>query len=118
MPPFRFRLAKALEWYGESCRLEEDRLREKIAALNLCRAALARAAEARLVVERDLLQTIVLPAAELLALARYRRRAVQEEQRLAQECVRCEREKDLQLAVVQEARRRVRLIEKIRERKL
>lgn len=118
MPPFRFRLAKALEWYGEQCRLEEDRLREKIAGLNRSRAELAEASEARINVERDLLQTAVLPAAELLALARYRRRAIQNEQRLAQERIRCERERDAQLIAVQAARQRVRLIEKIRERKL
>lgn len=118
MPPFRFRLAKALEWYGEKCRLEEDRLREKVAALNRSQAELARASEARLIVERELLQTAVLPAAELLALSRYRRRALQDERRLAGERLRCERERDAQLVVVQAARRRVRLIEKIRERKL
>ena len=118
MPPFRFRLAKALEWYGEQCRLEEDCLRDKIAALNHSRAELARASKARTDIERDLLQTAVLPAAELLALSRYRRRAIQDEQRLAGERFRCERERDAQLVAVQAARRRVRLIEKIRERKL
>jgi hypothetical protein len=118
MPPFRFRLAKALEWYGEQCRLEEDRLREKIAALNHSRAELAQASEARIHVERDLMQTAVLPAAELLALSRYRRRAIQDEQQLVEDRIRCERERDAQLVAVQAARRRVRLIEKIRERKL
>jgi hypothetical protein len=118
MPPFRFRLAKVLEWYSEQCRLEEDRLRERIAALNHIRAELARASAARLIVERDLLQTAVLPAAELLALARYRRRAIQDELRLGETRVRCERDVDKQLVVVQAARQRVRLIGKIRERKL
>jgi hypothetical protein len=118
MPPFRFRLAKALEWYGEQCRFEEDRLREKMAALNRSAEELARASEARLTVESELLHTAVLPAAELLALSRYRRRALQDEQRLARERIRCERERDAQLVAVQAARRRVRLIEKIRERKL
>lgn len=117
MPPFRFRLAKALEWYGEQCRFEEDRLREKIAALGQSQAELARASEARLTVESELLRTAVLPAAELLALSRYRRRPLQDERLLAAERIRCERERDAQLAVVQAARRRVRLIEKIRERK-
>ncbi|MGA2715250.1 MAG: hypothetical protein ABSG41_19280 [Bryobacteraceae bacterium] len=118
MPPFRFRLAKALEWYGEQCRMEEDRLRDKIAALKHSQAELARASEARIHIERDLLQTAVLPAAELLALARYRRRAIQEEQGLTQERIRCEREMETQFVAVQAARRRVRLIGKIRERKL
>jgi hypothetical protein len=118
MPPFRFRLAKALEWYGERCRFEEDRLREKIAALNHIGAELVRASEARLIVESELLQTAVLPAAELLALSRYRRRAMQDERRLAEERIRCERERDVQLVAVQAARQHVRLIEKIRERKL
>jgi hypothetical protein len=54
----------------------------------------------------------------LLALSRYRRRALQDERRLAAERIRCQRERDAQLVVVQSARRRVRLIEKIRERKL
>ena len=117
MPPFRFRLAKALEWYGEQCRMEEDRLRETIAALRHSEAELARASEGRIHIERDLLQTAVLPAAELLALARYRYRALKEEQRLTQERTRCEHEKETQFVAVQAARRRVRLIEKIRERK-
>ncbi len=115
---FHFRLAKVEEWYGEQCRQEEDRLRERIAALNHSREELARAGEARTAIERDLMQSTILPAAELLALARYRRRAIQDEARLSLNHIRCGNEMQAQLALVQQARRRVRLIGKIRERRL
>ncbi len=118
MAPFRFRLAKVLEWYAQQCRVEEDRLHQRSAALRRSREEFAQAQQSRLTIERDLMEKTILPAAELLALSRYRHRAAQVERRLAEQVAQREREWQAQLLAVQEARRRVRLLEKIRERKV
>ena len=118
MPPFRFRLDKVLDWYMQRCRAEEDRLHQCAAALNKCRAEFLRVQQARLIIETDCMGTSVLPAPELVALSRYRRRAMLVERRFTEQVAQCEREWHGQLIVVQEARRRIRLLEKIRERKL
>jgi hypothetical protein len=118
VPPFRFRLAKVLEWYVQQCRVEEDRLHQRSAALSKARAELADTRQARSTIESELMEKRILPAPELLALSRYRHRAVQIERRLADQLAQREREWREQLLAVQQARRRVRLLEKIRERKL
>ena len=118
MPPFRFRLSKVLEWYSQQCRLEEERLHQRSASLSRARTDFNQAQQTRLTAESDLMGAKILPAPELIALSRYRHRALQSERRLAEHVAQREREWREQLAAVQESRRRVRLLEKIRQRKL
>ena len=118
MPPFRFRLQRVLQWQERICRLEEEKLRQFAAEVAETEAKLARLAAERVSIEQEFAGHASLSPRDLQALAHYRRRAVNE--RLA-----LEQERDARLAAVAgqreklfAERRKVQVIEKLRDHAL
>jgi flagellar export protein FliJ len=118
MPPFRFRLQRVLQWQERICRLEEDKLRQFAAELAETEGKLARLAAERVSIEQEFAGQTSLSPRDLQALAQYRRRAAQELLALEQEreargaALAGQREKVLA------ERRKVQVIEKLRDRAL
>jgi flagellar export protein FliJ len=118
MQNFRFRLAKVFEWYTHQYEEEERRFSACLAALEgACQAILALQAE-RLAIERDVLSRESIPAPDLLALGLYRLGARKRELELIEVRLRCEQAVAAQRLKLQAAERRVRLLEKLRDRRL
>lgn len=117
MPRFQFRLDRVLGWYREQCQVEENRMRLRAAAVMEARERMTRIRDARRTVESELLDSPALRAPELVALESYGARARRDELRLREEIVRGESALEQQRRVLLAARRRVRLLEKLRERR-
>jgi len=117
MASFQFRLARALDWYRKQCQIEENRLR-------LCTE---RAAQAKAMIERhqtevarrhrELIDSPTINAQELGAWGSFQRRANNVEAQLRQKSLKSDELVTRQRGVVQIAQRRLRLIEKLRERR-
>jgi hypothetical protein len=118
MQPFRFRLQKVLEWYTHQYQMEERRLTVLLAALAESKAAIVSLRAERLSIERDMLARTAIPAADFAALGLYRLGARQRELELNGVRERCAAEVDAQRVKLQAAERRVRLLEKLRERRV
>lgn len=118
MPPFRFRLQRVLQWQERVCRLEEEKLRQCAAEVGETDSKLARLAAERVSIEQEFAGHASLSPRDLQALAHYRRRAVNERLTLEQE-----RNERLAALVSQREkllaeRRKVQVIEKLRDRAL
>jgi flagellar biosynthesis chaperone FliJ len=118
MQAFRFRLEKVLEWYTRQAELEERRLALCLAAVNDARKGIAAQEAERLSVERDVVSRMAIPARDFVALGLYRLGARERELQLKAELDRCEREVQAQRVKHQAAQRRVRSLEKLRERRV
>jgi len=118
MQAFRFRLARVLEWYTRQYELEERRLTACLAALTDAKAAIAALLAERLAVERDMLSRKAIPARDFAALGLYRIGVRKREIELNAARERCEAEVEAQRLKLRAAERRVRLVEKLRERRL
>ncbi len=118
MQTFRFRLAKVLEWYTRQYDLEERRMTACLAALADAKAAIAALLAERLSVERDVISRKSIPARDFAALGLYRLGAKKRELELNGVRERCEADVEAQRLKLQAAERRVRLIEKLRERRV
>jgi flagellar export protein FliJ len=118
MPPFRFRLRRVLQWQERVCRLEEERLRQLAAELAETDSKLDRLAAERVSIEQEFAGHSSLSPRDLQALAQYRRRAAAERLTLEQEregrlaALAAQREKLLA------ERRKMQVIEKLRDRAL
>ncbi len=118
MSGFQFSLARVLEWYEKQLQLEENRLAECRIALEKAQRALAAARAARLGIEQTLIHSALIPAADLRALEWFRRKSRSDEKRLSGDCDASQSKLEAQLAAVKVVQRKVRLIEKLRERRL
>jgi flagellar export protein FliJ len=118
MQTFRFRLEKVLEWYTRQYELEERRLTACLAALAGAKAAIASLLAERLSIERDMLARKAIPAQDFVALGLYRIGARKRELELNEVRERCEADVEAQRLKLRAAERRVRLVEKLRERRL
>jgi len=118
MASFQFRLDRVLDWYRTQLQLEESRLAACLAALNLLQERIARLQAERLSVERDVISTVPILACDLASLGFYRLRAKKEAAEMDDARVRQERTLRDQQTAVQAAQRRVRLVEKLRDRRL
>ena len=118
MPDFQFRLSRVLEWYQVQCREEEHRLAHCVAALAKAQKEIARLRVENLRIERETLAAGSLVAQDFWALGLYRLRAKIQAAELEQDRLRCERAWKDQTAAVQAAQRRLRMVEKLRERRL
>src|SRR5579871_3754483 len=118
MQTFRFRLAKALEWYAHQFEAEERRLAVCLAALADARQAIVALQAEKLSVERDVVSRTSIPSRDFVALGLYRLGVKQKELELSAERDRCEAAVEAQRLKLQAAQRRVRLLEKLRERRL
>ena len=118
MRAFRFRLEKVLDWYGEKCRMEQNRLAACLSALSEVQAAMARLQAERLGIERDLVSRTSMSAGDLVAFGFYRLRVRKQESELQSERDRRDAAVREQRAKLLAARRRLKLLEKLRERRL
>ena len=118
MQTFRFRLEKVLEWYTRQYELEERRLTVCLAALADARSAIASLQAERLTVEGDMVSRKSIPACDFMALGLYRLGARKRELELDGVRERCEAEVEAQRIKLRAAERRVRLFEKLRERRV
>jgi flagellar biosynthesis chaperone FliJ len=118
MQTFRFRLDRVLEWYRYQYELEERRLTVCLAALADSQKAIALLQAERLSVERDVVSRTAIPSRDFVALGLYRLRAKQRELELNAARDRCQGAVDGQRAKLRAAQRRLRLLEKLRERRV
>jgi flagellar export protein FliJ len=118
MQTFRFRLEKVLEWYTRQYELEERRLAVCLAALAQAKAAIAALLAERLSIEQEILSRAAIPAQDLVNLSLYRLGVRKRELEL--HAVRDGRQAEVaaQRLKLQAAERRVRLLEKLRERRV
>lgn len=116
MQAFRFHLSKVLDWFDNLRKIEEDRLNTSIVALTGVQEALVRIEAERLEIARQLIMGNTIPASDLAALGLYRLGAKRRELELNAERERREIAVRDQRTKVQAAQRRVRLLEKLRER--
>jgi flagellar export protein FliJ len=118
MPTFRFRLAKVLDWYQEQSRIESERLRISIERVAQARVEIERHGKEVLARQMELIASPAPQVHELAALEPFRRKAKQHELQLRRKLQKDEQEVERQRGVYQAAERRLRLIEKLRERRL
>jgi flagellar biosynthesis chaperone FliJ len=118
MQTFRFRLEKVLEWYTRQYELEERKLTVCLAARAEAKVAIASLLAERLTIERDLLSLPAIPAPDLAALSLYRLGAKKRELELNVVRDRRSAEVEAQRVKLQAAERKVRLLEKLRERRV
>jgi flagellar export protein FliJ len=116
--PFRFRLEKVLSWQRTQTDLEENRTKQMSAALAQTRAALVEVESSRAGAGRETVQAATLHPRDLAALAGYRRRLALREAALRRQEQECEQRLADQRRRWVEARRRCRLLEKLKERRL
>jgi len=117
MQTFRFRLEKVLEWYTRQYEQEERRLTVCLASLADARKAIASLQAERLSIESDMLSRTAIPAGDFVALGLYRLGARKRELELNSVRERCQAEVAAQRIKLQAAERRVRLLQKLRERR-
>jgi flagellar biosynthesis chaperone FliJ len=118
MQTFRFRLEKVLEWYTRQYELEERRFTACLAALAEAKAAIATLQAERLSIERDMLSRAAIPARDFVALGLYRLGAKKREVELNVVRDAARPKSKAQRLKLQAAERRVRLLEKLRERRV
>ena len=116
MQTFQFHLHKVLEWYDNQRQNEERQLTTSIAALTEVQEALDRLDAERLEIARQLISRSIILARDLAALGLYRLGAKKHELELVAERERREVVVREQRIKVQAAQRRVRLLDKLRER--
>jgi len=115
---FDFRLQRVLQWQQKICRLEEDKFRLCQSDFAQAEAKIARLAAECAAIEREFSTEQRLAPTELRALAEFRRKSVSDAQTLEKErqdrltALNAQRQKLLS------ARRRLEVIEKLRERAL
>jgi flagellar biosynthesis chaperone FliJ len=107
-----------LEWYRQQCEIEEARLANYIAAVHAVLESIARLEAEREAINRELIGRSSIAARELVALGLYRLSATQRAAQLEQERAQLQSAVEQQRTKVQAARRRLRLVEKLRERRL
>jgi len=117
MSQFRFRLGKVLEWYEERCALEESRLLNQLEQLREIRTDIEEIECAVANAAREVAEMRSPTAMELLALARYSHRATQDLTHLRGDLEKLQTVVRKQTEVLQQHRRQVRLLERLRDRR-
>ena len=115
---FQFRLQRILQWQERVCRLEEDKLRTSLLEIAETEEKLARQAAERVAVEREFSSQPALAPPDLQALAAFRRKTVLDRLALEQERQNRQTTLDAQRQKLVAERRRLHIIEKLRERAL
>jgi hypothetical protein len=118
MTGFRFRLQRVLGWYREQCRFEESRVASCLAEVTAARMVLAQLQAERVAIEREIVSRPAIAAADLRAWGLYRLRSHRQESDLQVDLDRRERALREQRARLLAARRRLQLMEKLRDRRL
>jgi hypothetical protein len=117
MTPFRFRLDRVLEWYEDQLQQEESRLAGHRSAVAEAQRALDQNSTVRSSVEHALLHTSSIPSADLRALDNFRQESRREEKRLSTELQGAQSKLQAQVGIVKLANQKVRLLQKLRERR-
>ena len=117
MEQFRFVLSRVLEWYEKEFQLEENRLADCQQALSKSQQSLEQVRALRLHTEQALIGSSSIAASDLRALEQFRRRSLNDEKRLHAECDACQTKLQAKIKAVKLAQRKVRLLEKVRERR-
>jgi len=115
---FRFRLERVLSWQRVVTELEEARTRQWLAALAETQAGRVQLAGARREAEEQLMTAPALLPQELDTLADYREGLATRDRELRKREQNCEQRLEEQRRCWMDARRRCRLLEKLRERRL
>jgi hypothetical protein len=118
MGPFRFRLARVMDWYEKQSHLEAERLRMCAEQVVRMHSEIDQHKKDVLTHQMELLAKPNPEAHELAALGPFQRRAKKQEHRLHQKLKQSEEATEKQREISQAAQRRLRLIEKLRERRL
>ena len=118
MQTFRFRLARVLEWYQHQYELEERRLTACLAALANSQKAITTLQAEWLSIERDVVSRSAIPARDFVALGLYRLGAKKQEVELNAARDRSQTAVEAQQVKLRLAQRKLRLLEKLRERRV
>ena len=118
MTQFRFRLARVLDWYKKQSDLETEHLRVCVERVAQTKGQIERHASDVLARQMELISSPEPGALELASLGPFRRQAKQHELQLLRTLQRCEQDLERQRGICQLAQRRLRLVEKLRERRL
>ena len=118
MNSFRFPLQKALDWRRTQLELEEIQFRQALAALAELDRARAELEAAGIRAEVAVRNWNPVAGGDLTALGSFRLRVRMEEKNLAARRGEYERKLAVRQAAMLEARRRCRLLERLRERRL
>ncbi len=118
MKTFRFPLEKALEWRRIELELEEARYKHQSAELSDLDRRRAEIEASGILAETQVRAWSPVAAADLVALGSYRLRVKNQEADLARRRVDCAQKLDAQHKQMLEARRRCRLLERLKDRRL
>lgn len=118
MQPFRFSLEHVLSWNRKLAETEESRFQSCLAGLRKVQEAIAELKAERIVVEQGVVHNAKIPAQDLAALGPYRIRVATQEANLNSEQRRRQHALDEQREKLVTSQRRVKLLEKLRERRL
>jgi len=117
MTAFHFRLQKVLEWRRAQLELEEIQYRRQLAALAELDRRQAEIAEAGSAAERQVRAWNPLAGGELEALGDFRLHVKQQERELAASRIERRQQLERQHRLLLEARRRLRLLERLQQRR-
>jgi flagellar export protein FliJ len=118
MTPFRFRLEKVLEWRRRELEREDHGFKREVAALAEMDRRHAELEATGVRAEIQVREWSPLAGSDLAALGSFRVRVKQQEKALAAARADQEKQAEAQRLVMLEARRRCRLLERLRERRL
>jgi hypothetical protein len=118
MTPFRFPLEKVLEWRRRELEREEQKLKRAFTAITDLDRRHAELEDSRIGEETHLRQRGPLDGLDLAALDQFRRRLKRQQKELAAARADCLQKAESQRLVMLQARRRCRLLERLRERRL
>lgn len=118
MTSFHFRLEKVLEWRRKELDREDQGFKRQLAALAEMDRRHAELEAAGIGAELQVREWSTLAGSDLVALSGFRRRLKQQEKTLAAARIDQEKKAEVQRLVMLEARRRCRLLERLRERRL
>ncbi len=118
MGPFRFRLARVMDWYEKQSHLAAERLRMCASQVVRLQGEIEQHKKDVLAHQMELLAKPNPEPHELAALGPFQRGARKQEHRLKQKLKQGEQATEKQREISQAAQRRLRLVEKLRERRL
>jgi flagellar export protein FliJ len=118
MTGFRFSLEKVLDWRRTQLEFEEIQYRRQLAMLAELDHQQAELQESGKSAERQVREWNPVAAGELEALGGFRLHVRRRQQEMAAPRAECRKQLDRQYNLMLEARRRLRLLERLKERKL
>jgi flagellar export protein FliJ len=117
MRQFQFRLQRVLDWQRERCDLIENTIRQLCAEVESLQTRISAAAAALVAAEEQVLRSTDLSGSSLAGLASYRIRLQKLQHSLISERDKCELRLREQRASWIEARKRFRIMEKLKHRR-